>query len=212
MFAQISFIKKEHIIANVYTFYFKKPENFKIKSGQYGLFIEPKFARPHPFSFSSAPQEKYLSFTTDISSHSNFKVNLMKMNVGNKLLLLGPLQNFKLESESKKYVFLAQGIGITPFRALLKDKKERQLPVTVTLIHVAKAEHVFQNLTQEEAEKAYYPNNSSEFRDILAQELQADAFYIAGSGNFVKTTKNFLLENQVNATSITGDTFFGYKD
>jgi len=28
------------------------------------------------------------------------------------------------------------------------------LPATVTLIRVAKAEHVFQNLTQEEAEKA----------------------------------------------------------
>lgn len=206
----VRFIKKEEVAKNIFTFYFKKPLNIELKSGQYGLFIEPEFARPHSFSFSSSPTEKYLCFSTTVHQNSRFKQNLMKMKPNNKLLLLGPLQNFNFENLKSKYLFLAQGIGITPFRALFQDSTDRQLNTSITLIHVAKDEHAFKDLTNNLASKAYYPNNANNFRELLLTNLDAGLFYIAGSSQFVKATKSLLIENHIPSNKVIGDAFLGY--
>lgn len=53
----LTFIEKVHEHGDVYSFHFKRPANLGFKAGQHGIFVQPAFTRPHPFSLSSAPEE-----------------------------------------------------------------------------------------------------------------------------------------------------------
>lgn len=207
----IKFIKKEEVGDNIYSFYFDKPKNVSFKSGQYGLFVMPSLVRPHPFSLSSSPSDEYICFTTTIHNESPFKNKLMKFKKDSKLLMVGPLQNFYLYEDDRKYLFLAQGIGITPFKSILEERKARNISSNISLIHVSKNDHVFGKITNKLADKAYYPHSAQDFQQLLSNNLEADYFYIAGSKRFVNETKLFLQKNNIDSNKIVGDAFLGYK-
>ena len=206
----LSFTEKIHEGADVYTFRFKKPTGFKHKAGQHALFVLPGFYRPHPFTISSAPDEDFVSFTTHAREGSAFKRRIMEFVAGNKVFLLGPLLNFTFHKTYDEYVFLAQGIGITPFRSMLVHANAANMPVKTTLIHVDGAGHTFKALTSEYATEALYPTNPEEFRDVVLKQDSAKAFYLSGSPRFVKATKALLKEHGVARKNIRTDSFLGY--
>lgn len=206
----LSFIEKIPEGGDVYTFRFKKPANFTHKAGQHALFVLPGFYRPHPFTISSAPDEDFISFTTHAREGSAFKRRIMEFVADDKIFLLGPLLNFTFHKTYKDYVFLAQGIGITPFRSMLVHAHAADMPVTTTLVHVDGAEHAFKDLTNKYATKAHYPTNPDEFREIVLGQDAQKVFYLSGSPRFVKATKALLKEHGVARGSIRTDSFLGY--
>ncbi|MCH4175945.1 MAG: FAD-dependent oxidoreductase [Streptococcaceae bacterium] len=209
-FFSLPLVKIEQEQPDIFTFYFEKKENMQLEGGQYGLFAQTKLTNPHPFSIASSPKEAYLSFTTIIRKSSKYKQNLMSMAIGDKLIMIGPLQNFGFVNGVQKYMFIAQGIGITPFRSLLKAKFERSIRGEVTLLHIAKKDHLFKDLTNQLAERSYYPTNSASFKEILSNNLQSEYYYIAGSKEFTKSTKAFLIDKGVPSSQIKFDSFTGY--
>jgi ferredoxin-NADP reductase len=54
----------------------------------------------------------------------------------------GPLGNFVVESPEVDHVFIAGGIGITPYRAILLDRDHRERPVNVTLLYANRSPDV----------------------------------------------------------------------
>lgn len=102
-----------------------RPRNKTIdfKPGQFA-FVEIQgkgWAEPHPFTISSAPGEKRLRFTMKVLGDWTRKVR-EELPPGRDVLVRGPYGRFDtLSSNNRKQVWIAGGIGLTPFLSMLRD-------------------------------------------------------------------------------------------
>lgn len=207
---KLSFIKKQQESDDVYTFFFQKPNTLQYKAGQHGLFILTGLYRPHPFTLSSSPEEQYISITTHVNTGSKYKQKLMTMNEDNSIILLGPILNFTFVNNAKNYVFLAQGVGITPFRSMLVHAHAHSLKIKTTLIHVDSKTHAFKSVTQQYATNAHYPTNPDDFKQRVSEQNTDQLFYLSGSPKFIAATKTLLAQQGVKSHNIKTDSFLGY--
>ena len=77
--------------------------------------------RTRPFTLASAPAEKVVKITTRISNDpSEFKKALLELKQGMKISMSGPVGSFYLKDNSPT-LLIAGGIGITPFRSIVKQ-------------------------------------------------------------------------------------------
>jgi glycine betaine catabolism B len=105
-----------------------QPMRLKFEPGQFLRWILEESASDDRgtgrfFSIASSPTEEVVQLTTKFSQQrsSSFKVKLRTLQPGAALQAIGPLGGFVLpEDTSKPLVFIAGGIGITPFRSMLK--------------------------------------------------------------------------------------------
>jgi predicted ferric reductase len=114
---------------DVYSVYItgKNMDQYKFQSGQYAtlIFLQYKLWFHHPFSFSDAYNGKNLRFTIKASGDFTSKINNLK--VGTKVWIDGPLGAFTAKNSiTKKYLFIAGGIGITPILSIIKSLKHPQ--------------------------------------------------------------------------------------
>ena len=206
----LTFVEKKLENDDIYTFSFTSKHSLNHKAGQHGLFVLPGLYRPHPFTLSSSPEEQYVTFSTHTATGSAYKKKLLSLKPGAKMILAGPILNFTFTKDSSNYVFLAQGIGITPFRSMLVHAHAKQLPINTTLIHVDSKGHTFKEMTQQYATTAYYPIDAEAFQEIVKSQDVKQLFYISGSPRFVAATKVLLNEMGVERGSIKTDSFLGY--
>lgn len=94
--------------------------------------------RPHPFSISAAPNDKFLRFT--IGDRGDDTGLLQHIKPGTRILLEGPYGVFTEDRRTRENVVLiASGIGIPPIRALAESMAAR--PHDVTIIYRVRNEH-----------------------------------------------------------------------
>lgn len=120
------FHEKKQEADSIYTFYFEPELPVDFVAGQ---FIELYVAHNNPdnrgakrwFTISSAPFEKYLTITTKINKPSStFKQALFALNPGDEVKITEPMGDFVLPQDNAiPLVFVAGGIGITPFHSIL---------------------------------------------------------------------------------------------
>jgi ferredoxin-NADP reductase len=132
--------EKEHLIDNVWAFRFEPGEPLHWTAGQ---FVRVELPHDNPddegtkrwFTVSSAPYEGIVQITTRVTD-STFKQALAALPVGGELRLIEePEGEFVWEDSDKPLVFVAGGIGITPFRSMLKQRAHDSLPLNVTLVY-----------------------------------------------------------------------------
>jgi predicted ferric reductase len=86
--------------------------------------------RPHPFSISAAPNDRFVRFT--IGKRGDDTAALQQIKPGTKVLLEGPYGVFTEDRRIKeKVVLVASGIGIPPIRALAESLTAKPGDVTV---------------------------------------------------------------------------------
>ncbi|WP_299479522.1 ferric reductase-like transmembrane domain-containing protein [uncultured Roseibium sp.] len=98
---------------------------FDFKPGQFAFVeIEGKdWNEPHPFTISSSPGEDRLRFTMKVLGDWTRKVR-EKLKPGGKVQVRGPYGRFDYTKAGDKQIWLAGGIGITPFLSKLRAMKE----------------------------------------------------------------------------------------
>ncbi len=126
----------EEMAKDVYDFVFAPDRRFSFAPGQY-----MEWTLPHPhadnrgnrryFTLASAPTEPEVRLGVKFYPQaSSFKRALSSMKTGDTLSVAHLAGGFVLpRDKKKKLVFIAGGIGITPFRSMihyLLDKKERR--------------------------------------------------------------------------------------
>jgi ferredoxin-NADP reductase len=88
------------------------------------------------FSIASSPADAPRVLVATRLTGSAFKRSLLAAGVGLEVELDGPFGSFVLHKNAgRPAVFFAGGIGITPFRSILKDATERRLPHRITLFY-----------------------------------------------------------------------------
>jgi ferredoxin-NADP reductase len=113
--------------ANITTFYFRPDKPVHYTAGQFIVLTLPHLnpddrGITHWFTLSSSPTEELLSITTKFAvKSSSFKKALRKLQPGVELHMSDPMGDFVLPKLIQTpLVFVAAGIGITPFHSMLE--------------------------------------------------------------------------------------------
>ena len=135
--------KHEHQDTDVMSFKFGRQDNishniFNYAAGQYaffdigGVYNDPEGPVRH-FSLASSPTEEEIIISTRIRD-TPYKKRLSSLEIGSKAKVTKPLGKFVLhEDYSKPAVLLSGGIGVTPFRSMIKYATDKQLPIRVVM-------------------------------------------------------------------------------
>lgn len=96
-------------------------QRFRFQAGQFAWILTGKSPlRPtyHPFSMSSSAQRHRVEFT--IKDTGDFTSSVKGLKIGDTVYVDGPHGTFTLERHpAPGYVFLATGVGVTPFLSML---------------------------------------------------------------------------------------------
>lgn len=229
--AVIRFIKRTKEAVGIYSYSFLKPKGLVYVAGQYMEWTLPKVgidARGNRryMTISSSPTEEHLMFTVKGPARaSKFKQRLAKLKPGQEIAATRRAGEFTLPRDTKlKLAFIAGGVGITPFRSIVKslaDKKEKRDAVLFYSVNDA-SEIAFADLfnkvvaTKYVVTKGTDPNYLHGYIDkkLISENLpdyKDRLFYISGPQAFVAAVRLALLDMGVSQSNIKTDFFPGYN-
>jgi ferredoxin-NADP reductase len=199
--------------------------------------VSPKYHDEHgtarTFSIASSPADSpRLLFATRVSQ-SAFKRSLVEAQVGAEVDVDGPYGSFTLHRNATRPAALfAGGIGITPFRSIIKDATERRLPHALTLVYSNRTRQSTAFLDDFERWQAQNPNfrliatitdtpyeegwpHATGFVDTQFMALHVPALastiaYIAGPPAFVTAVRGALESGGADPDNIRTEEFSGY--
>ena len=208
----------------VYTFLFKKEKDLTWKAGQHGLFsiTHKKIKNPtKPFTVASTPTENVVRLTMRIGDNpSDFKKAMLELKQGMKVKMSGPVGSFYLKDNNPS-LLIAGGIGITPFRSILKQVEAEWNGVEkqIKLLYMdSKKSYLFKDEIDEIANNYSISVTYLDSRDDLYREINKfttlykndGKYLIAGPKEMVDATSDYLQNNNILKKNIKKDSFFGY--
>jgi len=139
--------KKTKIATDTYDFAFQSSQKLSFEPGQY---MEWTLPHAHPdirgnrryFTIASSPTEAEVHLGIRFSTpSSSFKKELLSLQPGAEIVAGQLAGDFVLPAESERpLVFIAGGIGITPFRSMIQFLRDTKQKRTVTLFYVNRHE------------------------------------------------------------------------
>lgn len=201
-------------VNNYFSLIFEKPTGFNFYPGQY-LDIELE-GQTKAFTISSSPTEDFLMISPK-KGISKFKKRLRQLKIGDLIKSSHPAGTFILD-ESSPAVFLAGGVGITPFRSMIKYAVDQKLKTQITLIY-SNSDDNFVFKKELENWQKHLPNltiiyyNSTEkghLTKLPPTTYHLPIYYLAGPPKMVDSFEKMLLELGVDETNIRYDRFDGY--
>jgi ferredoxin-NADP reductase len=229
LFQKHTILFKEKNIENegVVSFLFTSEENLTWLPGQHAGFTIPKAnaaGKPtKPFSIASTPEEGVIRLTTKVpEGPSAYKRYLMSLNPGDSIIMSGAVGNFFVGDTTKPILFIAGGIGITPYRALLKnyDKSKTSTPPNIKLLYINSSNEFTYKTELDALQEAndfisikYLRERTTLTEEIMhfTNEHKNNAYYfISGTPTMVNSIKKLLKENGISAKAIKSDSFRGY--
>jgi ferredoxin-NADP reductase len=174
------------------------------------------------FTIASAPFERHVMITTRLAKTkgSTFKKTLKALKIGDSIEVSDVDGDFVIEDKHKQYVFIAGGIGITPFHSIIKEMQHKRQPLRVTLIYANRDSHVVYKKGLETAAKhnphfsIYYvfaPKriDRTTIKEIVPN-LKKPLFYISGPEPMVESMGKLLQKIGIPKNHIKQDWFPGY--
>ncbi len=235
--------EKKVINKNTVSFYFEVPEGFSWTPGQYLHYkIEDNEAdlrgQNRFFSIASAPFENTIQLTTRIyDDGSSFKKKLFKLSPGEDIEVNGPRGDFSVRKGISNYIFIAGGIGITPFRSIIKDMDHSNQPMNISLLYANKnQEIIFDDELDTISSKhpefkiSYFISGATEALEIasninirpgridkkavqsVVKDIDSTVFYVSGPETMVYYFEDLLANLGVLRNNILCDYYIGYKD
>lgn len=211
-------LNKKKEIKNIFSLILEKPEGFSFYPGQYldiELATDDQF-KSRAFTISSAPTEDFLMITSKIGV-SDFKKAMETLKTGDQISSSHPAGTFTLD-ETEPAVFIAGGIGITPFRSIVKFAIDQNLLTPITLIYSNSDDNflfknelrcwqkLYSNLTIN-----YIVSSKNGRLDQDKLSLVTNAiYYLAGPPTMVDDFEKMLLDLKIDSTNIRTDRFDGY--
>ena len=227
-------------------FRFQKPPGMTFKAGQFMdlTLVDPPETDPEGntrgFSINSAPDDPELIFTTRLRDTA-FKRALRTLPLGTAVKVEGPFGNLTLHNDPRRpAVLLAGGIGVTPFRSIVRTAAHEGLPQRIFLFYanrrpedapfldelrgLARENPNFKfipTMTQMSASRQPWKGETGYInRAMIEKHLLSDSspasnpsgaiYYIAGPARMVAGLRAMLNEAGVNDDDVRTEEFTGY--
>ena len=217
-------LKNEVDTTSYRSVYFSRPANFVFDAGDWidiG-FVNRQLSGGITYSISSSPTESdiRISFREGLSE---FKKALQSAVPGERLSIsqYGNDYDIRLKTNQSS-VLIAGGVGIAPFRSMLKEMYDSGDKHEVSLIYLNQtSDFLFKNEIDSWAAKM--PNISVTYictKDINRKKREKlllsligsidHNFYISGPPSMVESNEHLLIDNGVAVRNIRIDSFGGY--
>ncbi len=231
--------RRDEIATGTMAFQFEKPAGFVFEPGQAidVVLIEPpatdSSSERHTFSIVSAPFEAELVVATRMRD-SAFKRALKSLPIGAPARIEGPFGSFTLRRDpARPAVFIAGGIGITPFMSILRQAAQEGSPRRLALIYsnrrpedaafLAELQQLeernrnfrlFATMTQMDKSARPWSGETSLVDAELLQrcvgELAAAVYYVVGPPAMVEAMRQTLGHAGIAEEDIRSEEFYGY--
>ena len=232
------------VARDTYMIVFDKPAGFQFQPGQFvDLYIDPPppkgellpASKPesHSFSMASAPEETEIRFITR-DTKSDYKKRLLAMLPGQMAHVSEATGHLIKRAEPKRqHVFLAGGIGVTPFYSIIRHEFDSSADSDLVLLYSNRDfddviyHEEFLNLDRDFTGFSYVPTLTKQIPDEWpahfergrvdeamiqrhVDDLRRAVFYIGGSIAFVTAARDILEKCGVTPTNILQEEFYGY--
>jgi ferredoxin-NADP reductase len=230
---------RQTVAEGTMAFHFDRPEGFAFKAGQYMIVTlrnPPETdaeGNTRTFTIASAPSDPDLMITTRMRDTA-FKRVLRSIALPAEVKIAGPYGGFTLHNDpDRPAIFLAGGIGITPFFSISVQAARDKLPRQLYLFHSNRRPedaafltalldlagqnsnfHFVPTMTEMEKSKAEWTGERGFInREMLERHLpslQGPIYYIAGPPAMVKAMREMATAAGVNQADIRTEQFSGY--
>ena len=219
---KLKLVKKIKETKDVNTYIFKPDSDFKWIAGQYLIYSlahenQDNRGKMRFFTISSSPFQKYPSITTKIdkTNGSSFKKALDLLKIGDEIDIKGPDGDFVIDNFKKSYVFIAGGIGITPFRSILGQLNHKNLDLDIILLYSAKnSSAIFkkelESLKLKKLKIKYFDKRINKTDIEKIKDFKKRIFYVSGPDAMVENIEKMLLKIGLKKENIKSDYFSGY--
>ncbi len=231
---------RTEVATETMAFRFERPQRFDFKAGQA---IDLTLTNPpetdaegntRTFSIASSPFEHELVFATRMRDTA-FKRSLKKVPLGTAVTISAPSGSFTLhKNPAKPAVFLAGGIGITPFLSIIRQAGHDRLPHQLRLFYSTRRPEdaafldelralekrnsnfrLIPTMTELEhsATKRWQGETAFIGREMLLrhlERLEGPIYYIAGPPAMVAAMKQMLASAGADEDDIRTEDFAGY--
>jgi ferredoxin-NADP reductase len=201
---------------------FKKPRHWRFLAGQYADLTLAHAAdirgRRRTFSIASAPAESNLMFTFRTPPDgSSYKRAMRALPEGALVRASNIAGSFVLPPTPKPLLFIAGGIGITPFRSMVAQLIAQKTTCNVVLLYLASDDQhfvyrdVFERATplgvhtEYRTQRVTLPELTNIVPDLADREV-----YISGPESMVRSYKHMALTAGAQRRHIHTDRFTGY--
>jgi len=186
------------------------------------------------FSIASSPRDPFILIATRMTG-SAFKRSLAEIPLGSAVHVEGPYGSFLLHGDpAKPAAFFAGGIGVTPFRSMIKNLTEEKLPYRLVLIYSNRTPEsaaflqelqgwarknprlrLIVTMTQPEKSEIGWSKQrgyvDAAFVKAHLDDLRRFIHYVAGPPGFVAGVSRSLLEAGAREEDIRREEFEGYE-
>jgi ferredoxin-NADP reductase len=191
---------------------------------------DEKGARRHITAVTSPSERGVIGLCTRLRE-SAFKRSLAELAIGTEVEIEPPKGTFVLPEESSRpLVFVAGGIGITPFRSMLRYIEDERLPHRVTLIYSSRDRasaafldeleeiarvnpnvRLILTMTDDDAWPGERRRVDADFvREHLGDNLNAARYMVAGPPAMAQAVSTELEKAGIDPALIATDSFSGY--
>lgn len=225
------------VAAGTTAFHFDKPAGFAFEPGQAVDLVLPAApdaeALRHTFSLVTAPFEDELVIATRMRN-SAYKRALAAMAPGGRAIVENPSGSLTLDGDrSRGAVFVAGGIGITPFISILRQAAHERSAQRLALVYsnrrpedaafLAELQQLERGLrsfrllatmTDMSRSAVQWPGETrlldAELVTRPAQDMPRPIYYIVGPPGMVEGVRSALAQAGIDDNDIRSEEFYGY--
>lgn len=220
--------EKKQETPDVTTFIFEPSEKLEWKAGQFLHYVlhhdkTDDRGSDRWFTISSAPFEGHVNITTRFNNQrsSTFKETLKNLKEGGEIEASEVDGDFIVDDPQKEMVFIAGGIGVTPFRSILLQLDHEGKNLNIHLLYANRSEdnipfkEEFESLAKKHPEfKITYIIDPEKLNEETLKKYLPDLaipiFYVSGPEPMVDSLGETLKSLGVAEDRLKQDWFPGY--
>ena len=220
-------VKQTEVAEHTLEIAIARPPSFEFEAGQYIqlgvhklLYSDPK-GSSRVFSIASTPLDKDVLRIAFRNTDSGFKRTLSELSAGSEVLVDGPFGHFVLPNkpQNSDYVFIAGGIGITPFFSMIKTAVKNNRPETITLLYANRNEESAAYLDKLKMLEKTSENfslhlvlgriNASNLNEYL-DDKESAYYWVVGPPSMVAEMTSLLVLYGISSSQVRIEEFTGY--